>query len=45
MNENLGIARNTNAGIHACTGDYIAFLDHDDVLDPLALHMCTWARF
>lgn len=43
MNENLGIAGNTNAGIHACTGDYIAFLDHDDVLDPLALHMYVGA--
>ncbi|MDO4436588.1 MAG: glycosyltransferase [Coriobacteriaceae bacterium] len=41
--ENLGIAGNTNIGIRACTGDYIAFLDHDDMLDPLALHMYVQA--
>ena len=35
--ENLGISGNTNVGIDACNGDYIAFLDHDDLLDKLAL--------
>ncbi len=34
MDENLGIAGNTNAGIAAATGDYVCFLDHDDTLDP-----------
>lgn len=34
---NKGIARNTNEGIQAATGDYIAFADHDDLLDRSAL--------
>lgn len=37
LSENLGISENTNAGIQACTGEYIAFFDHDDVLDKLVL--------
>ena len=35
--ENRSIAENTNAGIAAAEGDYVAFLDHDDVLEPDAL--------
>lgn len=38
LEENKGISENTNAGINASSGDYIVFFDHDDVLDPLALH-------
>ena len=34
---NGGIVLNTNAGIEQATGDYIAFLDHDDMLEPDAL--------
>ena len=34
---NGGIVLNTNAGIQQATGDYIAFLDHDDILEPDAL--------
>lgn len=37
VEKNLGIAGNTNIGIKHATGDYIAFFDHDDVLDKNAL--------
>lgn len=37
LEKNLGIAQNTNAGIEASTGEFIAFLDHDDFLEPNAL--------
>lgn len=36
--ENRGISENSNAGIEAATGDYIALLDHDDLLTPDALY-------
>lgn len=36
--KNLGIAGNTNAALTMADGDYIAFLDHDDVLAPDALY-------
>lgn len=36
--ENIDIATNTNTAIELCTGDYVAFLDHDDVLEPDALY-------
>lgn len=35
--ENKGIADNTNAGFALAQGEYIALLDHDDVLHPCAL--------
>ncbi len=34
LEDNLGIAGNTNAGIRVARGDYICFFDHDDMLDP-----------
>ena len=37
LTENEGIAGNTNHGIELATGDYIALLDHDDILHPCAL--------
>jgi GT2 family glycosyltransferase len=37
LEENLGIAENTNAAIDLAQGDWIAFLDHDDLLAPDAL--------
>lgn len=33
LEDNLGIVGNTNIGISHTTGDYIAFLDHDDTVD------------
>ena len=36
--ENKGIAENTNAGLQYVTGDYIALLDHDDILTADALY-------
>lgn len=38
LEENLGIAANTNAAIRSAQGEWIAFLDHDDLLAPNALY-------
>jgi GT2 family glycosyltransferase len=35
--QNLGIAGNSNAAVALATGDFVAFLDHDDRLAPTAL--------
>ena len=35
--KNLGIAGNTNAAIAMASGDYLALLDHDDILEEHAL--------
>lgn len=37
LDSNLGITENTNAGIRAATGDFLAFCDHDDAIEPDAL--------
>jgi len=37
LEKNLGISGNTNACIEMATGEYIALLDHDDLLAPNAL--------
>lgn len=37
LEENLGIAENTNAGLEMATGEWIGLLDHDDLLAPEAL--------
>ena len=36
--KNLGISGNTNAALEMATGEYIALLDHDDLLAPNALY-------
>lgn len=38
LKENLGIAENTNAAFAMAEGDFIALLDHDDLLAPNALY-------
>ncbi len=35
---NLGISGNTNMALSVATGDWVAFLDHDDTLSPHALN-------
>lgn len=37
---NMGISGNTNAALKMAQGDYIALLDHDDLLHPSALYEC-----
>ncbi len=43
LQENHGIAENTNAGIAAASGDFVCFLDHDDFLEPDCLFRYTQA--
>jgi glycosyltransferase involved in cell wall biosynthesis len=38
LERNLGIAGNTNAAIAITAGEYIGFLDHDDLLAPFAMY-------
>ena len=37
LDENRGIVGNSNEALELATGEYIAFLDHDDLLPPFAL--------
>lgn len=39
LEKNEGISGNTNACEKAATGNYLAFLDHDDLLSPFALYL------
>lgn len=43
ISENRGISENTNEALEYATGDYVALLDHDDLLTPDALYeiMCA----
>lgn len=43
LNDNLGIAGNTNAALDMAEGDFIVLLDHDDLLTPDALYECALA--
>jgi GT2 family glycosyltransferase/glycosyltransferase involved in cell wall biosynthesis len=38
LGANLGIAENTNRALNMAAGDFVACLDHDDVLAPFALY-------
>jgi len=38
LSQNYGIAENTNQALAMAEGDYIAFLDHDDIITPDALY-------
>lgn len=38
LDANRGIAANTNEAIQLATGEYVGFLDHDDLLAPFALY-------
>ncbi|MCU0704023.1 MAG: glycosyltransferase family 2 protein [Fimbriiglobus sp.] len=38
LDNNLGIAGNSNAAAALATGEFICLLDHDDTLAPFALH-------
>ena len=38
LEPNGGTARATNAGLQAAQGEYVAFLDHDDALEPDAVY-------
>lgn len=40
---NLGIAEATNAAAELATGDFVAFLDHDDTIDPDAIAQIVMA--
>ncbi len=37
LSQNLGISLNTNVALDLASGEYVALLDHDDVLAPFAL--------
>ncbi|MCM1308033.1 MAG: glycosyltransferase family 2 protein, partial [Butyrivibrio sp.] len=41
LSENTGISGNTNRALALAEGDYIALLDHDDLLRPDALYECA----
>jgi len=38
LSTNKGISENTNAGIQITQGDFICFLDHDDLIEPDLLY-------
>lgn len=43
LDENRGIALNTNEGIRVAGGDFLCFFDHDDVIEPDLLFEYTKA--
>jgi GT2 family glycosyltransferase len=45
LNRNQGVSRATNAALERATGDYVLFMDHDDLLEPHALARLAEAAF
>ncbi len=43
LEENLGIAENTNRALALATGEFVACIDHDDLLAPFAIFELTRA--
>ncbi len=43
LEENLGISENTNRALAMATGDFVACIDHDDLLAPFAVYELTRA--
>ena len=43
LSRNTGISGNTNEGIAIAKGEFIAFMDHDDLIEPDALFECVKA--
>ena len=41
--KNRGVSAATNIGLEAAKGDYVFFMDHDDLLEPHALQRCAEA--
>jgi GT2 family glycosyltransferase len=44
MKQNAGISAATNRGLKAARGSFIAFLDHDDTLEPAAIEIMLRAQ-
>ncbi len=40
---NVGIAKSTNYGLRAARGQYVTFMDHDDMLEPDAIYKLAQA--
>ncbi|MDQ3545253.1 MAG: glycosyltransferase, partial [Verrucomicrobiota bacterium] len=43
LEENLGISENTNRALAMATGDFVACIDHDDLVAPFAVYEMTRA--
>ena len=45
LEQNQGVSRATNIGIEQATGEYLLFMDHDDMLEPHGLARLSDAAF